>query len=102
LFSSVLGTGPLPPPEWWDAKLKGRITFPEWCLMREYFAAVADTKLPPVEKAKCYGIMGGWIVLNIPKLARDGIVALEQLLSPVMDRLRANPEREQMKPAKLA
>jgi hypothetical protein len=102
LFSSVLGTGPLPPPEWWDAKLKGRITFPEWRLMREYFAAVADTKLPPVEKAKCYGIMGGWIVLNIPKLARDGIVALEQLLSPVMDRLRANPEREQMKPAKLA
>jgi glycosyltransferase involved in cell wall biosynthesis len=98
LFSSVLGTGPLPPPEWWDAKLKGKITFPEWRLMREYFFAVADSKLPAVEKAKCYGIMCGWTVLNIPKLARDCIVALEQFLSPVMDRLR--PEPDEMKPAK--
>ena len=24
LFSRFLGTGPLPPPEWWDSKLKGR------------------------------------------------------------------------------
>jgi len=98
LLSSVLGTGPLPPPEWWDSKLKGKITFPEWRLMREYFVAVADTKLGFVEKAKCYGIMVGWIVLNVPKLARDCIVALEQLLAPVMDRVR--PQPDEMKPAK--
>jgi len=101
LFSSVLGTGPLPPPEWWDSKLKGRITFPEWRLMREYFAAIADTKLGVVEAAKCYGIMAAWTVLNLPKLARDCIVALEQLLAPLMDRVRPLPDDE-MNPAKTA
>jgi hypothetical protein len=29
-----------------------------------------------------------WLVLNLPKLARDVIIAAEQLLSPAIDRLR--------------
>jgi len=41
---------------------------------------------------KCYGIMAMWSVLNLPKLARDCIVALEQLLSPLMDHLRPEPD----------
>jgi len=96
LFSRYLGTGPLPPPEWWDSKLKGRVTFPEWRLMREYWNSVWRTKLGVVESAKCYGIMALWTVLNLPKLARDCIVALEQLLSPLMDHLRPEPEVDEV------
>ena len=49
LFSRFLGTGPLPPPEWWDSQFKGKITFPEWRLMREYWQSVCATELALAE-----------------------------------------------------
>jgi glycosyltransferase involved in cell wall biosynthesis len=87
-FSSLLGTGPLPPPEWWDPSLKDRITFPEWKVMGEYWRAIGEVKLPAAEKLKCHGVMLAWTVRNLHKLARDVIIAAEQLLSPAIDRLR--------------
>jgi len=87
-FTSILGTGPLPPPEWWDASLKNRITFPEWRLMREYWRTIGEVKLPAAQWLKCHAVMLFWLVLNLPKLARDVIIAAEQLLSPAIDRLR--------------
>jgi glycosyltransferase involved in cell wall biosynthesis len=87
-LSSLLGTGPLPPPEWWDASLRNRITYPEWKLMREYWRTIGEVKLPAAEKLKCHGVMLAWTVLNVHKLARDVIIAAEQMLSPAIDRLR--------------
>lgn len=34
-LTSMLGTGPLPPPEWWDCSRKGKMNFPEWNLLKE-------------------------------------------------------------------
>jgi hypothetical protein len=87
-LSSFLGTGPLPPPEWWDPSLKDRITFPEWKVLGEYWRAIGEVKIPVAEKLKCHGVMLAWMAMNIHKLARDVIIAAEQLLSPVIDRLR--------------
>ena len=89
-FTRVLGTGPLPPPEWWDSSLAGRITFPEWRLLREYVTSIgaAQPELPAHQKFKCYCVMAKWTFLNIPKLLRDVIIASEQVLSPLIDRLR--------------
>jgi hypothetical protein len=89
LLSRHLGTGPLPPPEWWDASLKGKITFPEWRLFREYWRAATATPVDFSDRLKCYGILGAWLLLNVPKLARDVIIALEQLVTPTFDRVRA-------------
>jgi glycosyltransferase involved in cell wall biosynthesis len=89
LLSRFLGTGPLPPPEWWDASLKGKITFPEWRVMREYWRAVLETPLTLVDKFKCHAVMVAWILLNLPKLMRDLIVAAEHVASPALDRFRS-------------
>ena len=78
LWSARLGTGPLPPPEWWDGSLKGKITFPEWRLFREYWCSVTETQLSFAQKLLCRNVMATWLVLNVHKLARDVIVALEQ------------------------
>ena len=88
LLSRFLGTGPLPPPEWWDASLRGRITFPEWRVFREYWRAASDTPTDFSTRLKCYGVLGAWLLLNVPKLARDVIVAVEQCVTPVFDRVR--------------
>jgi hypothetical protein len=87
-LSSFLGTGPLPPPEWWDSSLRNRITFPEWKVMQEYWRTIGEVKLPVGQKLKCHGVMLAWLFLNLPKLARDVVIAAEQLLSPAIDRLR--------------
>ena len=35
-MSRWLGSGPVPPQEFWDPSMKGRSEFPEWRIMREY------------------------------------------------------------------
>jgi glycosyltransferase involved in cell wall biosynthesis len=80
----VLGSGPLPPPEWWDPRLKGRIVFPEWNVLAEYFASIGMAPLSPWERIKCYGIMAFCTVMYVPKLLRDLIFAGEKLTTRVM------------------
>jgi hypothetical protein len=80
-----LGTGPLPPPEWWDRSLKGKLTFPEWNLFREYWVSIGSAPLDPASRCRCYAMMVLWLVRNAPKLARDVIVAAEHLMSSDVD-----------------
>lgn len=99
LWSSRLGTGPLPPPEWWDKSLKGKITFPEWRLFKEYWRAVWETKLGVLQSFKCHAILLLWLLLNSPKLVRDLIIAAEQYVGMTIDRMSGGgPSHSEMGP----
>jgi glycosyltransferase involved in cell wall biosynthesis len=80
-LSRYLGTGPLPPPEWWDSSRKGKLNFPEWNLMKEYWRSVGDAPISLVGRVRCHLVMLRWVLVNIPKLARDLVFALEHLVA---------------------
>jgi len=75
-----LGSGPVPPPEWWNPAKKNAIVFPEWRVIAEYYSAIFDAPLSPWQRARCVGYLGWWLVRYWPKLARDIIFAGEQLV----------------------
>ena len=72
-----IGVGPLPPTEWFDPSMKGRIAFPEWRLLRAYAATVGQAPLRPQDRAWCYVHLGAWAVRNAHKLLRDALIATE-------------------------
>jgi glycosyltransferase involved in cell wall biosynthesis len=80
-LARYLGTGPLPPPEWWDSSLKGKIAFPEWRLFREYWVSISKVPLTAAQRFGCYRVMMTWLLFNPHKLARDLIFALEKVLT---------------------
>jgi len=88
-LARVLGPGPLPPPEWWDASLAGRVTFPDWNLLRLYLASVRDAPLSPAERVRCRLAVARWLVKYWPKLGRDVLYAAER----IMTRSRSVPTR---------
>jgi glycosyltransferase involved in cell wall biosynthesis len=75
-----LGTGPLPPPEWWDASKKGAIVFPEWRLVADYSLAVFEAPLTTSKKTRCIGHVFSLLAKGWPKLTRDVIFAMERLI----------------------
>ena len=79
-LARLIGPGPLPPPEWWDASKKGRITFPDWNLVRQYIRAVGEIPMPVSDRLRCRLHLGRWLVKYWPKLARDVAFASEKLL----------------------
>lgn len=86
LLSRWLGTGPLPPPEWWDSSRKGKVNFPEWNLLRQYWISIGRAKLGFLQRVRCYGVMLRWTAWNMPKLARDVIFAMENLWRRLVER----------------
>lgn len=86
-FTRMLGTGPLPPPEWWDSSRKGRANFPEWNLMKEYWRSIGRAPLFPTDRLKCRLAMLKWTIFNSHKLARDVIFATELVLGGWIDRI---------------
>ncbi len=78
-LSRYLGTGPTPPPEWWDSSRKGKLNFPEWNLLRQYWACIEQAPLGLSERAVCHLLMLQWLALNAPKLMRDVLFAAEVL-----------------------
>jgi glycosyltransferase involved in cell wall biosynthesis len=83
----LLGTGPLPPPEWWDVTRKGKANFPEWNLFKEYWLSIGRAPLSVAERANCYAVMFKWLGFNVPKLSRDLIFAVENISMRVIDRV---------------
>jgi hypothetical protein len=55
--------------------------FPDWRLLREYSASVADAPLRPWERARCRAYVGLWVLKYWPKLARDVVFAGERLIT---------------------
>jgi hypothetical protein len=82
-LSKYLGCGPLPSAEWWDPSLKGKIVYPEWRVLREYLRAVQETDLPAAEQLACYRTIALFAARHSPKLARDLLIASEQLFNLV-------------------
>lgn len=78
--SKWLGVGPLPPSEWFDPSKLGKLTFPEWNLVREYWRSVALAPLPGYERLACYGAVLAWLLRHTPKLIRDLLIAAELIL----------------------
>ncbi|HVT90330.1 MAG TPA: glycosyltransferase family 2 protein [Tepidisphaeraceae bacterium] len=94
-LSRVLGTGPLPPPEWWDASRKGKANFPEWNLFKEYWISIARTEnLSAGDRIRCYGVMLRWLVANVHKLARDLVFAAETVISRIKQKVVASNWRD--------
>jgi glycosyltransferase involved in cell wall biosynthesis len=89
-LTRILGTGPLPPPEWWDASRKGKANFPEWNLFKEYWISIGQAPLSNADRMRCRSVMFRWLGYNAPKLARDLIYATENLSNRFMDRVSAD------------
>lgn len=83
-LSRYIGGGPTPPYEWWDARLKGKIVFPEWRWAWEYLRAVRRTRLPLAQKLMCYGAMAGLYVKFSPRLTRDILIAGELMFCRIV------------------
>lgn len=75
-----LGVGPIPPPEWWDSRLKGRIVWPEWKIAAEYWRSIWLIKLGLVGRILLTGCYVVWLIRHVPKLVRDLVFALVRLL----------------------
>ena len=67
-WTSKLGTGPLPPPEWWDASRKGKMNFPEWNLFKEYWISVPMAPLDFGDRLRCHAVVLLWLMCNPHKL----------------------------------
>ncbi len=79
-FSKWLGTGPVPPAEFWDPSLNGRITFPEWRVVREYARSFGMAPLSARERMRCRLTLARFALMHTPKLARDVLIAIEHTL----------------------
>jgi glycosyltransferase involved in cell wall biosynthesis len=80
-LSRYIGCGPLPAAEWWDPKLKGKIVFPEWRVLREYIRAVQETELSVADRLACYRTLSAFALRHTPKMGRDVVIATEQLVN---------------------
>ena len=78
-----IGCGPLPSYEWWDASKKGRIVFPEWRWLWEYYKAVHDTPMRFIEKFASFGVLSVLTLKFVPRLGRDLVIASEQLFNRI-------------------
>lgn len=78
-----LGVGPIPPPEWWDSRLKDRIVWPEWRIAAEYWRSIGLVTMGSVDRVLAIGCYVVWLLRHIPKLVRDLVFAVVKLLSRV-------------------
>jgi len=90
-LSKYIGSGPKPSAEWWDPKLKGKIVFPEWRVLREYLRAVQETDLSAGEKSACYLSVARFGAWHSPKMARDLVIAAEQSVNAALG-IGADPD----------
>jgi hypothetical protein len=80
-YLAFLGTGPLPPAEWWDASKKGKVVFPEWKLVSEYWKSIDEVPLSLTQSLRCRLSVMQWCVRNVAKLGRDVAYAVEHAVT---------------------
>jgi glycosyltransferase involved in cell wall biosynthesis len=90
-LSSMLGPGPLPPPEWWEPRLKERIVFPDCNLLRQHWRSArvvaAAAGLGSAQRVGCYAAVLAWLGYFWPKLVRDLLFAAEALFRRLLGRI---------------
>jgi hypothetical protein len=92
-LATWLGSGPVPPAEWWDNALKGRITFPEWRVLSEYFGSLKYAKLTAAQRIACSMSLVWFTLRHSLKLGRDLLIAAEQFIARSLEQTQnvANP-----------
>jgi glycosyltransferase involved in cell wall biosynthesis len=84
-LSRWIGVGPIPPAEFWDPSLKGRRVFPEWRILGEYYRSLNTGNLPRSQRLLGRLALARFALRHIPKLARDLVIAAEQMLLGMPD-----------------
>jgi glycosyltransferase involved in cell wall biosynthesis len=80
-LSRWIGAGPQPPAEWWDESKRGKIVFPEWNLLAEYWSAIREvSNLSAGDRLRCRLWVMAWVLGNWHKLARDLALAIEHAM----------------------
>lgn len=72
--------GTLPAMEWWDPTKARKIVFPEWNVAKEFFLSVVHSPLTPWQKLRCYGLVGRWMLKYHRRMAKDVLLAADQVL----------------------
>lgn len=93
-LSQYIGVGPIPPTEWWNPAMKGKIVFPEWKVLKEYWTSPAMAPLTAAERLACYQKLSLFTLKIIPKLARDLIIAAEELFWRGIEAIRPEKSKE--------
>ncbi|MEB3293273.1 MAG: glycosyltransferase family 2 protein [Synechococcales bacterium] len=75
--SKWLGIGPLPPTEWFDPSKQGKITMPEWNLVKQYWNSIWLPPLQVGDRLGCCLMLAYWLIQHLPKLIRDVLMAGE-------------------------
>lgn len=70
----------LPAQGWWDPSREKAITLPEWNILYQYLQAVRHIPLSTMQKARALGVLVQWAVKYRRKLARDFVIAADQIL----------------------
>ncbi|MEB3293272.1 MAG: glycosyltransferase family A protein [Synechococcales bacterium] len=76
-MAQLLGIGPMPPTEWFDPTKKGKLTMPEWNLVKQYWISIGFAPLQLGDRLGCYLAFFYWLFRHIPKLMRDLLIASE-------------------------
>lgn len=79
-ISKKIGVGPLPSAEWWDQSLRGKIVFPDWRVMGEYYKSINEMPLTFGQRMRCRAALFPYTVRHVPKLVRDLLIACEQVI----------------------
>ena len=53
---------------WYDPRRAGKLTFPQWRLLREHLRSIARSPVGPRDRAACYLYMGYWMRRNWRRL----------------------------------
>lgn len=98
-LARLVDGGPVPPTTWWNAAMKGRIVFPEWRLLREYFVSVGRASLNRRQRVCCYLHWTAFVPRHCPKLLRDLIIAARMVLGRRVRRPSCDTELPRDAPA---
>jgi glycosyltransferase involved in cell wall biosynthesis len=84
--------GTLPALEWWDPTKARQINFPEWNAAKEFFLSVAHSPLDLWQRLRCYGLVARWMLKYHRRMAKDLLIAADQVLFNFQNRpaIRAN------------
>jgi glycosyltransferase involved in cell wall biosynthesis len=95
-LSRWVGVGPIPPADFWNPALAGKIVFPEWQILREYVRSIPLAPRSPIERLRCWLTLGRFTLKHTPKLIRDLLIGAEHLVlgQPGSERRTAHALRQ--------
>jgi hypothetical protein len=79
-LSRWIGVGPIPPAQFWDPSIAGRIVFPEWRILGEYIRSTRFAPLTLTQRLMCHLRTASFAVRHVPKLTRDLLISAEHLV----------------------